>query len=75
MTKHSEDGSLEARISELEAKAVFADDMLDELNRSLYRQQQEIDRLQSDLRQLRTQLAGAAAAESGNPQDEIPPHY
>ncbi len=35
--------ALEARITELEIKAGFADDLIDELNRSVYRQQQRID--------------------------------
>ena len=66
---------MEARINELEAKLVFAEDLLEELNRTVYRQQQQIDMLQRQMRELREQLAAAAPAEGRSLRDEIPPHY
>jgi len=66
---------MESRLYELEAKISLAEDLLDALNRTVYRQQQQIDQLQQDIRALRQQLRQAAPAEAVSPGDEIPPHY
>jgi SlyX protein len=66
---------LESRLNELEAKISLAEDLLDALNRALYRQQQQIDRMEQDIRDLRQQLRQAAPAEDRSAGDEIPPHY
>ncbi len=66
---------MESRLNELEAKMSLAEDLLDALNRTVYRQQQQIDRLQQDIRALRQQLLQATPAEADAPGDEIPPHY
>ena len=36
---------MEARLTELEVKLGFAEDLLDALNRTVYRQQQQIDKV------------------------------
>ncbi|KAF7598163.1 MAG: SlyX protein [Candidatus Dactylopiibacterium carminicum] len=67
----------EGRISALEEKLCLADDMLDVLNRTVFRQQEQIEQLQAQIRVLYQQLQ-ARAPESGEPRDlreEIPPHY
>ncbi len=66
---------MESRLNELEAKISLAEDLLDALNRTVYRQQQQIDRLQQDVRALRQQLQDAAADEFASQGSEIPPHY
>lgn len=66
---------MEARLNELEAKLSFAEDLLDALNRTVFRQQQQIDQLQQDVRALRRELEEAAPAEPGSPGGEVPPHY
>jgi len=66
---------MESRLNELEAKISFAEDLLDALNRTVFRQQQQIEQLQRDIRDLRQQLQEAAPAESGSLDNEIPPHY
>jgi SlyX protein len=63
------------RLTELEVKTAFAEDMLDALNATVYRQQQQIERLQHEVRELREQLAATAPAEGRSLRDEIPPHY
>ena len=69
------DSTIEARITELEVKLCFADDLLDALNRTVYRQQQEIDQLRQELRAMRQQVQASLPAEPRNLQDDIPPHY
>ena len=65
----------ESRLNELEAKLSLADDLLDGLNRTVYRQQQQIDQLQQDIRMLRQQLQEITPAVTGTPDNEVPPHY
>jgi SlyX protein len=67
--------ALEQRITDLEIKASFAEDTVDQLNRVVVRQQGQIDRLIREITELRRQ---ATAAEPGTPRnlrDELPPHY
>ena len=66
---------VEARLNELEAKMSLAEDLLEALNHAMFRQQQQIDRLQQDVRALRQQLQQSAPDEFASPGDEIPPHY
>jgi SlyX protein len=67
---------MEDRLTELEIKASLAEDMLEELNRTVYRQQQQLDLLQEQLRVLYGQMqADAEPAEPRNLGEEIPPHY
>jgi SlyX protein len=66
---------MEAELNELEAKMSLAEDLLDELNRTVFRQQQQIDQLQQDIRALRQQLQDTAPDEFASPGDQIPPHY
>lgn len=66
---------MEARITELEIKLGYAEDLLDAVNRTVFRQQQQIEQLQHELRQVRELLLAAQPAESSSLRDEIPPHY
>ena len=66
---------MESRFAEIEAKLSFSEDLLEELNRTVVRQQQQIDQLQQEVRVLRQQLQTGHAAGSYGPHDETPPHY
>ncbi|MGE5467871.1 MAG: SlyX family protein [Ignavibacteria bacterium] len=66
---------METRINELEVKLAFAEDLLEELNKTVYRQQQQIERLQKEMRELREQMAASMPNEGRSLRDEIPPHY
>lgn len=71
---------MQEQIARLEVKLSFAEDLLDELNHTVFRQQQQIELLQKHLRTLAEQVrAGAGGGGgSGEPRDlrdEIPPHY
>lgn len=67
---------LENRIMDLEVKASYTDDLLEQLNMTIYRQQQQIDVLINEVRQLRQQVPeGGGGAAVRNLRDELPPHY
>ena len=65
------------RIAELEARAALADDLLDEINRTVFRQQQQIDQLARDLQAVRERVRDLAVAPrpAADPGEEVPPHY
>ncbi len=66
---------MESRITDLEIKISYSEDMIDELNRTIFRQQQQIDLLINELRALRQQLMTSAPADQRSLRDELPPHY
>ena len=66
----------DVRFAEIESKLTLAEDLLDTLNTTVYRQQQQIDALFQELRQMRDRLPeSGGGAEMRNLRDEIPPHY
>ena len=66
---------MDSRITELEIKLSVGEDHLEELNRTVFRQQQQIDRLQSQILELYRLMQLDDVAEPRNLRDEIPPHY
>jgi SlyX protein len=69
------DPHVDQRLTELEIKASFADDLLEQLNAVVARQQQHIDRLQRELDDLRRQVGDGAPPAFRSLRDELPPHY
>jgi len=75
-TMENQPNELEPRVTELEIKSSYAEDLLDQLNMTIYRQQQQIDRLILQVTQLREQSQNASQdGAARNPRDELPPHY
>ena len=65
---------IERRLTDLEVKASFAEDLLEQLNQTVYRQAQQIEQLARELGELRQRIP----EETGSPRnlrDELPPHY
>ena len=65
----------DARLTDVEIKLTYTEDMIDELNHTIYRQQQQIDFLIRELKSLRDQVQSNQPNEPRNLRDEIPPHY
>ena len=65
----------DARLTELEIKASYAEDLLEQLNTTIYRQQQQIDLLLREVTGLRLQLPEGSQPVLRNLRDELPPHY
>ena len=63
------------RLTALEIKASFSEDLLDHLNQLIASQQQQIDWLVREVAQLRQQPQGGDANEFRSLRDELPPHF
>ena len=63
------------RLTALEIKACFNDDLLDVLNQQVTRQQDQIDLLVREVQRLRRQAQAPDPDGPRNPRDELPPHY
>lgn len=72
MTPHPDH---EQRLTNLEVKAAFSEDQLDQLDQVIVRQQQQIDALMHEVRALRERQPEADQAVTRQPGDELPPHY
>ena len=75
------DTPTDKRLEALEIKASFLDDMVDELNQVVVRQQAAIDRLIREVAQLRERQAEASHAPglssdvAARARENLPPHY
>ena len=71
---HSND-AIDHRLTDLEIKASFNEDLLDQLNQVVIRQQQQIDALLREVTQLRQQMPDAGSGVFSRAGDDLPPHY
>ncbi|MBL8352992.1 MAG: SlyX family protein [Burkholderiaceae bacterium] len=68
--------AIEQRLTDLEIKASFTEDAVDQLNAVIVRQQRQIEVLVREVAELRRQLAGQTDAPAlRSLRDELPPHY
>jgi SlyX protein len=66
--------NIEQRLTDVEIKLSYTEDLLDELNLTIYRQQQQIDALVRQITVMQQQSPEAGGAQRGL-QNELPPHY
>ncbi len=66
---------LETRVTELEITLGDAEDTLEVLNLTVFRQQRQIEQLHIELIALRRQIQESPSGEPRSLRDEIPPHY
>ena len=64
----------EDRITNLEIKLSFTEDLIDQLNQTIYKQQQ-IEFLYRELKSIKEQASSGDGIGNSSPKDEIPPHY
>ena len=65
---------IDRRLEALEIKVSYTEDLLEQLNMTIYRQQQRIDGLLHQLAELRQQTPEDATGHR-SARDELPPHY
>jgi len=63
------------RLTQLEIKLSYAEDLLDTLNQLVATQQDQIDLLLREVARLRQQNGGEGLTATRNLRDERPPHY
>jgi len=63
------------RLTDLEIKASFSEDLLDKLDQVIIRQQQQIDTLICEVSALREPLRDGGADGSRSLRDDLPPHF
>ncbi len=67
---------IEKRLENIEAKITFQEDLIEELNKTIYQQQQRLERLEAICDALARELrALAEAGNDGKSANERPPHY
>ncbi len=65
----------EQRLIDLEIKAAFSEDLLDQLNEIIVHQQQQIDQLIREIAHLRQSSTDGGVGAPRSLHDELPPHY
>lgn len=75
MNPSSTDAETDARLTRLEEKFGYAEDLLDALNTLVARQQDQIAQLLQEMGQLQRLRAEDPAATPTSLWDELPPHY
>ena len=63
------------RLTDLEIKASFSEDLLDQLNQVIIRQQRQIDLLVREIADLKQSGTDGGVGTSRNLRDALPPHY
>ena len=67
---------IEERLVNIEAKITFQEDLIEELNKTVYQQQQKLGRLEAICESLTMHIRSLAEARNeGMPANERPPHY
>jgi SlyX protein len=66
---------MEERLEKIEGKLALNEDLLDELNKLVYKQQRQIEQLQRAVVRMQEQIESAPLTERRSLMDEIPPHY
>jgi SlyX protein len=67
---------IEERLINIETKITFQEDQIEELNKTVYQQQQKIERLEAICEALAKHVRSLSEARSeGMPANERPPHY
>jgi len=66
---------IEKRLTDLEVKASFSEDLVDHLNDLVARQQEQIDLLIREVGKLKDRAPDTGGGATRDPRDELPPHY
>jgi len=67
--------AIDRRLTDLEVKASFTEDLVDHLNELVARQQAQIELLIREVGKLKDRAPDAGDRGARDPRDEVPPHY
>ena len=63
------------RLTDLEIKATYTEDLVEQLDRIIARQQQQIDLLMREVAELRQPAADSTQTTGRGLRDDLPPHF
>ena len=66
---------IEKRLTDLEVKASFSEDLVDHLNDLVARQQEQIELLIREVGKLKDRAPDTGGGATRDARDELPPHY
>lgn len=67
---------MENRLVAIETKLLFQENLVEDLNEVVYRQQQQLDRLEKQLNDLQARLKAILVSPvAASPDTDLPPHY
>ena len=66
---------MEQRLTALEIKATFTEDLLEQLDHIVVRQQQQIDALLREVTELRQPFTDGGIGPARSLRDDLPPHF
>lgn len=66
---------VDARMEKVECQLMDAEDQIEQLNLTVFRQQQRIDRLERELVDLKSMVMSRLPDQQRRIEDEVPPHY
>ena len=69
------DQLLSDRVTELEIKASYTEDLMDQLDKVIVRQQEQIDLLIKTITELRLSSTDGGLGVARNLRDDLPPHF
>lgn len=67
--------AMEQRLTALEIKATFTEDLLEQLDHVVVRQQQQIDALLREVTELRQPSTDGGMGPARSLRDDLPPHF
>jgi SlyX protein len=72
-TQH--DPLVDDRLTNLEIKASYSEDLVEQLNQIIIRQQTQIDALIREVMQLKDRVPETSSSQGRNLRDDLPPHF
>jgi SlyX protein len=73
--KNNAASTTEARLTELEIKSSYTEDQIDQLDKVVVRQQEQIDMLIQAITELRQSSTDGGLGAARNLRDDLPPHF
>ena len=67
--------AVDKRLTDLEVKASFTEDLVDHLNDLVARQQEQIDLLIREVGKLKDRAPESGGGATRDPREDVPPHY
>ena len=75
MTGMIETDTIDQRLTNLEIKATYTEDLVEQLDKIIARQQQQIDLLLREVKELRQPVADNISTTGRILRDDLPPHF